>query len=138
MAARLRDAAQAGQVLISQRVQAAVEGRIESTDLGEAALAGPGRPAHVFALERMRAHVGHPAGTAPEADGGPLTPREREVAALIARGCTNRQIAEALVVAEATAVRHVANILNKLNMGSRAQVAVWAVEQGLAATVRAT
>jgi non-specific serine/threonine protein kinase len=61
-----------------------------------------------------------------------LTAREREVAALIAGGFTNRQIAQALVIAEATAVRHVANILNKLSMSSRAQVAVWATEQGLA------
>jgi DNA-binding NarL/FixJ family response regulator len=60
-----------------------------------------------------------------------LTSREREVAVLIARGCTNRQIADALVVADATAVRHVANILTKLGMNSRAQVAVWAVQQGL-------
>jgi DNA-binding NarL/FixJ family response regulator len=55
------------------------------------------------------------------------------VAVLIARGFTNRQIAETLVVAEATAVRHVANILNKLNLSSRARVAVWAFEQGLLA-----
>jgi DNA-binding NarL/FixJ family response regulator len=80
----------------------------------------------------MRPNVSYTAETASEANGGPLTAREREVAVLIARGCSNRQTAEELVVAEATAVRHVANILNKLDMGSRAQVAVWAVEQGLA------
>ena len=49
--------------------------------------------------------------------------------ALIAKGYTNREIAEELVIAEGTAVRHVANILNKLNLKSRAQVAVWAVER---------
>jgi predicted ATPase/DNA-binding CsgD family transcriptional regulator/DNA-binding XRE family transcriptional regulator len=58
---------------------------------------------------------------------GPLTERERQVVALIVRGLTNREVAEELVIAEGTAVRHVANILNKLGLRSRAQVAVWAV-----------
>jgi predicted ATPase/DNA-binding CsgD family transcriptional regulator len=61
----------------------------------------------------------------------PLTTREQEVAALVARGLTNREIAAALVVTERTAETHVQNILNKLGFGSRAQVAAWAVEQGL-------
>jgi len=60
-----------------------------------------------------------------------LTAREREVAALIARGLTNRQIAEALVVAEGTVNIHVSHILAKLELRSRAQVAVWAAEHGL-------
>jgi non-specific serine/threonine protein kinase len=63
--------------------------------------------------------------------GPPLAPREREVALLIARGCTNRQIAEALVIAEGTVASHVVHILNKLGLSSRAQVAVWATEQRL-------
>jgi non-specific serine/threonine protein kinase len=61
---------------------------------------------------------------------GPLTRREREVAALIARGLTNRQIAEALFIAERTADTHVEHILAKLGLGSRTQVATWVVEQG--------
>jgi non-specific serine/threonine protein kinase len=55
-----------------------------------------------------------------------LTPREREIAALIARGYSNRSIADELVIATGTAERHVANILAKLNMRSRAEVAAWA------------
>jgi DNA-binding CsgD family transcriptional regulator len=62
-----------------------------------------------------------------------LTRREREVALLLARGLTNRQIAQALVIAEGTAGVHVDHILNKLGFRSRAQVAAWAVEQGLLA-----
>jgi predicted ATPase/DNA-binding CsgD family transcriptional regulator len=62
-----------------------------------------------------------------------LTQREQEVAALIGRGLTNRQIAEALVITEGTAANHVAHILNKLGYSSRARVAVWAAEQGLLA-----
>ena len=60
-----------------------------------------------------------------------LTSREREIAALIARGATNRQIADALVITEGTAANHVLHILNKLGFGSRTQVAVWAVQRGL-------
>lgn len=58
----------------------------------------------------------------------PLTAREREVAALIAEGLSNREIAGRLVIAERTAEGHVQSILNKLAFNSRAQVAVWAVE----------
>jgi non-specific serine/threonine protein kinase len=61
-----------------------------------------------------------------------LSPREREVAALIARGLTNPQIADALVISRLTAGTHVRNILRKLGATSRAQVASWAVSQGLA------
>ena len=64
---------------------------------------------------------------------GPLTRREQEVAALIARGLTNRQIAEELFIAERTADTHVEHILAKLGLGSRSQVAAWVVKQGNAA-----
>lgn len=60
-----------------------------------------------------------------------LTPREREVAALIAQGLTNREIASRLIVAGRTAEGHVQNILNKLGCNSRVRIAVWAVEHGL-------
>jgi non-specific serine/threonine protein kinase len=60
-----------------------------------------------------------------------LTSREREVAALIAQGLTNREIAARLVVAERTAEGHVQSILNKLGVNSRARIAVWAAEHGL-------
>jgi non-specific serine/threonine protein kinase len=62
-----------------------------------------------------------------------LTPRECEVAALIARGLSNRQIAKELVVAEGTVALHVHHILDKLGCSSRTQVAVWAAAQGLLA-----
>jgi DNA-binding NarL/FixJ family response regulator len=54
-----------------------------------------------------------------------LTSREREVAALIAQGKSNRAIAEVLVVSERTAETHVGNILYKLGFSSRAQIAAW-------------
>jgi DNA-binding CsgD family transcriptional regulator len=59
-----------------------------------------------------------------------LTPREREIAALIARGMSNRGIADELVISPATVARHVTNILTKLGFTSRAQIAAWAVERG--------
>ena len=59
----------------------------------------------------------------------PLTARELEVAKLIARGLTNKQIAAELVIAEGTADRHVSNILGKLGFSTRAQVAAWAAGQ---------
>jgi ATP/maltotriose-dependent transcriptional regulator MalT len=71
-------------------------------------------------------------GPPPEVAGPPpgtLTPREREVVALIARGCSNRTIAEELVISPATAARHVANILAKLGFTSRTQVAWWVADQ---------
>jgi DNA-binding CsgD family transcriptional regulator len=62
----------------------------------------------------------------------PLTDRQREVAGLIRQGMTNREIADTLVIAERTADTHVQNILNKLGVVSRAQIAAWVVEQGIA------
>ncbi len=58
-----------------------------------------------------------------------LTAREREIAALIARGLSNRGIADELVISPATAARHVANIFTKLGFSSRAQVAAWAAQR---------
>jgi non-specific serine/threonine protein kinase len=60
-----------------------------------------------------------------------LTPREREVALLAARGLTNREIAKALVLAEGTARVHVEHVLAKLDLHSRAQLAAWAIDRGV-------
>jgi non-specific serine/threonine protein kinase len=62
-----------------------------------------------------------------------MTPREGEVAALVAQGYTNRAIAEALVITERTAEGHVERIRGKLGFQTRAQVAVWAVRTNLLA-----
>jgi DNA-binding CsgD family transcriptional regulator/Flp pilus assembly protein TadD len=63
---------------------------------------------------------------------GGLTAREREVAALVAQGKTSREIADRLVISERTAEGHVNNMLGKLGFTSRAQIAAWVVERGLA------
>ena len=60
-----------------------------------------------------------------------LTQREQEVAALIAEGKSNRALADALVVSERTAAKHVENILAKLRFTSRSQIAAWAADKGV-------
>jgi non-specific serine/threonine protein kinase len=84
----------------------------------------------VLARSALGERADDPAGAGESGAG--LTRREREVAALLGRGCSNREIAGALVVSERTAEMHVSNILSKLGLSSRAQAAVWAVEAGLA------
>ncbi len=61
-----------------------------------------------------------------------LTERERAVAALIARGKSNREIADELGITPGTIQTHVSSILSKLHFSSRTQIAVWAMEKGLA------
>lgn len=67
-----------------------------------------------------------------QAADGELTVREREVASLLAEGLTNGQLAERLFISPKTAAVHVSNILMKLQMSSRAEIAAWAVRTGLA------
>jgi ATP/maltotriose-dependent transcriptional regulator MalT len=62
---------------------------------------------------------------------GGLTVRERGIAALVAGGLSNADIAERLVLSRRTVEAHVANILTKLSLRTRAQIAAWAVEKGL-------
>ncbi|WP_147123861.1 helix-turn-helix transcriptional regulator, partial [Nocardia neocaledoniensis] len=67
-----------------------------------------------------------PPGTAP------LTPREYEVATLVADGLTNKEIAAKLVIAPRTVDTHVGNILTKLGSANRAQIAAWVVTRSRA------
>jgi DNA-binding NarL/FixJ family response regulator len=134
-ASALSDLARRGQILTTRRVAADLAPTINTADLGEKSLPGFARPISIVEvsggqlLGSLRPPMHLSGATAPD----PLSEREHEVAALIAQGLSNRQIAEKLIIAEATAVRHVANILNKLGFHSRAQVAVWAVERRVGA-----
>jgi non-specific serine/threonine protein kinase len=105
--------------------------------LGEAPFAQAWSDGRAMSIEQAVSYaVAAEARTSPPGahPGSLLTRREREVAALIARGSTNREIAAQLVIAEGTAERHVGNVLSKLGLRSRAHVAAWAVEHGLVST----
>jgi DNA-binding NarL/FixJ family response regulator len=81
---------------------------------------------------RMRTGSGGGAATGREGAGvATLTARERDVLACVARGLSNRAIADELGMAERTARTHVSNILAKLGLSSRTQAALFAVEHGL-------
>ncbi|HET6509079.1 MAG TPA: response regulator transcription factor [Baekduia sp.] len=62
----------------------------------------------------------------------PLSPREREVLALVGMGYSNREIADKLVISERTARSHVSAVLLKLRLQSRTQAALWAIKNGVA------
>jgi two-component system, NarL family, response regulator LiaR len=62
----------------------------------------------------------------------PLTERELEVLKVVAQGRSNQEIAQSLVISEATARTHVSNILSKLHLASRTQAALYALREGLA------
>jgi DNA-binding NarL/FixJ family response regulator len=66
---------------------------------------------------------------------GRLSPREREVLQLLARGQTNREIAQQLIVSVSTVKIHVEHILAKLGVSDRTQAAVRAIELGLLPTI---
>jgi DNA-binding CsgD family transcriptional regulator len=70
-------------------------------------------------------------GPGGEAVDGELTARERDVAALLAEGLSNAEVARRLYISPKTAAVHVSNILTKLGMANRAEVAAWAVRSGL-------
>jgi two-component system nitrate/nitrite response regulator NarL len=72
-----------------------------------------------------------PATTSTGADKERLSPREREILGFLTRGASNKEIARSLELAESTVKIHVQNILKKLNLLSRVQAAVYAVEHGL-------
>lgn len=81
----------------------------------------------VMKLRRDNFHA--PAALAPDVES--LTPRERQTLAWLARGVSNKEIARALDLAESTVKVHVQSVLRKLNIKSRVQAAVFAVEHHL-------
>jgi len=128
LAARLCDEAQPGQIWVGQRVSAATEKEVDVESLGDVPLAGFMRPIPAYRVVGLRGRHG-PGGLDPELDR--ITDRERQVAALICRGASNRDIAEKLVITEGTAANHVEHVLTKLGFTNRAQIAAWATEHGL-------
>lgn len=79
---------------------------------------------------KLVAGLKHPAPAQP-ADGDRLSVREREILKGLARGASNKELAREFGLAESTVKIHVQNILRKLNLASRVQAAVYAVEHGM-------
>jgi NarL family two-component system response regulator LiaR len=79
---------------------------------------------------KMIHEINHPAEPRVTAD--PLTPRELETLRLIARGMSNKEIAETLVLSVRTIAKYVTSILGKLQLASRTQAALYALHEGLA------
>jgi DNA-binding CsgD family transcriptional regulator len=124
--------AEAGDVLVTSTVRDLVAGSgITFEELGEHAAPDNLGTWRLFVADSATRRAASPpaAAPAPAQSTSELTPREREVAVLVARGLTNRQIGAELVIFAATAERHVINIFNKLGFHSRSQVAAWVVEQ---------
>lgn len=83
----------------------------------------------MVALKLIR-EINEPSDLPPTED--PLTEREVEVLKLVARGLTNQDIAETLVISERTVGNHIGNILSKLHLANRTQAALYALREGLA------
>jgi predicted ATPase/DNA-binding CsgD family transcriptional regulator len=93
-------------------------------------VAGPSRAPAAAGQVRAAALAPEPA-VGPDPDVTVLTPREREVLRLVGQGLSNLDIAQRLVLSEHTVHRHLANILRKLGVSSRAAAAAWGVRAGL-------
>src|SRR5579859_8125757 len=97
---------------------------------------GHGWTVELALREALATDLAIPPGVAPAPNRpGGLTARELEVVTLVADGLTNRQISETLVISEPTVVRHMSNVLGKLGLASRSQVAVWAVQHDVVVRV---
>jgi DNA-binding NarL/FixJ family response regulator len=93
----------------------------------------PAEAAIAYALACHPAPSPSPRPCAGRAEGtGASSPREREVARLVAKGYSNRQIAETLVIGERTAEAHLSNVLSRLVLATRVPRGAWAVAHGLA------
>lgn len=99
---------------------------------------GPDLPAQDLARLREWAGLGEadavPLAAAPDEAREPVSERERDVLALIAQGASNKVIARELDLSPHTVKRHVANILTKLDLTSRAQAAAWWQARALSRT----
>src|SRR3954454_12960276 len=87
-------------------------------------------------LERSVAAPDGTASVVPAPDA--ITRRQQEVAILIAQGLSNAEIARQLTLTPGTVANHVENILRRLELSSRTSIAVWAVEQALYRSARAS
>jgi two-component system, NarL family, response regulator LiaR len=85
---------------------------------------------HPTIARKLLQEMSRPSQKPPTDD--PLTEREVEVLKLVAQGNSNQDIADELIISEATVRTHVSNILSKLHLASRTQAALYALKEGLA------
>ncbi len=97
---------------------------IRAAQAGEARL-------HPEVMRKLMKQVAKQPRTSKPADGFQLTQREGEVIRLVAQGKSNREIAQILVISEKTAKGHISNILSKLGLEDRTQMAIYAIKSGL-------
>ena len=109
--------------LLKDSEPAALIDAIRQVHRGESSL-------HPKIARKLIQELSRPAAQPPTAD--PLTPREVEVLQLIAQGLGNQEIADTLIIGEATVRSHVSNILGKLHLASRTQAALYALRAGYA------
>jgi DNA-binding NarL/FixJ family response regulator len=123
VAARLPDAEQARTAAVERVLVRA----LGPQDVDRLIHAGRTMPAQQAVDLAMAVASGGAPGDPERPQQVPLTPRERQVAALVASGRTNRQIGRALGISEKTAEVHLHHVMSKLDVRSRAEVAAWAV-----------
>jgi non-specific serine/threonine protein kinase len=100
-------------------------------DLGEVAYAAAWIEGDAMSTDQAVAYALDASQAQEVAGDRALSPRERQVARLVARGLTNRQLANELVISTRTADHHVASILAKLGLDTRAQIAGWVERIGM-------
>ncbi|MGQ0548412.1 MAG: tetratricopeptide repeat protein [Armatimonadota bacterium] len=116
----------------TERLASALRTRLGPRAFAAAWAEGRRLPLDQIIEQAMAIQPGQPAGLAgrPARAGGPLaplSPREQEVAELVARGLSNREIAAVLMITEGTAQNHIQHMLNKLGFNTRTQIAAWVV-----------
>lgn len=87
---------------------------------------------HPIVARKVLQELSKPAEKEKKPTSEPLTPREMEILRFVAQGMENTEIAEKLFISEATVRTHVSNIMSKLHLASRTQVALFALREGLA------
>ena len=86
---------------------------------------------HPAIARKLMEQVAHQPSLSREPQVEGLTERERDVIQLVAEGCSNQEIAKELVISEKTVKTHVSNILSKLHLEDRTQLAIYAIKKGL-------
>ena len=86
---------------------------------------------HPEITHKLMEQIAHPTGVTREIQAEGLTERELDVIRLVAQGCSNHEIAQKLVISQKTVKTHVSNILGKLHLEDRTQLAIYALKKGL-------